>query len=237
GDLKTANGKVTFKLKGTSVAGDKKVKIRVDEYETEHTVKVEDVNINISVASSIQTGTRNAAVNVSYSSNYGNLSGLKVALSNHRGQLEQKDFILDSSQQVTTSLNVGEFRGEGKIFSYVGEKIAERSFDVIDPIGTPYILDTVIVSDRNAPGNLSISGMDIEYTNQTTVMVPGTVGQSIDLSLIDYLSPALIPTLNFPMTSAPANGEVSDSKRGHLGDAVNINYSPVMSPEGIGAFQ
>ena len=236
GNLTTVDGQVNFDLIGRSVSGEKLLKIIVDNAEKTHSVNVEDIDINIAVASEIQTGTRNATVNVTFSSDYGDLSGLEVSLANHRGQLYQKDFVLDASQQASTSLNVGDFRGEGKIFAYVGEKIVERPFNVVEPADSPYILDTVIVADQAGAGSFSAGGLEVQYTNQTTIMVPGTAGETVDLSLWDYLSPALIPTLQFSMTREPINGVVLDSKRGHQGQASNINYISVSTPTGVGAY-
>ncbi|MGD9170090.1 MAG: hypothetical protein PVI97_08525 [Candidatus Thiodiazotropha sp.] len=223
GNLLTIDGQAHIAVKGINSAGTKSVEITANQVRVTEPVEVADIDVIIDLDSEIEVGTL-ADVHVSVSSSYSDLTGLPVRISSFRGDVTEKEQFV-SGGVVTTQLNVGDFRGDGKLFVLIGGTIYEEAFSVIEPAGEPRLLDPVVISDVSSPGSFSAGGREFQYTNNTYLVVNGTPGETVDVSLMDYLDPPFVPSLEFSMKHAPQSGVVSDFRRGREGAATNITYN------------
>ncbi|MBU2714140.1 hypothetical protein, partial [Zooshikella harenae] len=223
GGRTTVNGNLNVKLIGYETAGEQKVIIKSGEVETNTSVNIHDIELAIDVESKITVG-KTVPVTVNVNSEYGDLSGLKIRLASVRGNLANNNLVIKENVG-KTKVFVGNYRGNGHVYAVLGKRIIKKKFEVIEPKGIPYILDNLLVTDKQGPGSFMAEGHKVEYTNRTHVVVPGKAGEDIELSLLDYLKPPLVPTLNLPMRSKPAAGNIYDVSRGHQGSVFNVDYT------------
>ncbi len=220
GDPYTTDGKATLWLKGSNTAGSKSVEITAGSATATQSVLVHDVSLTVQVAGEVATG-QETPVTVTASSGYGDLTGLDIHLTNHRGRLAAH-FVTVQGGSAGTTFSAGEFRGEATIFARVGERVAHQPLNVRDAEPDGYLLDPVIVSGVTAPGSFAVGGAEVQYTNQTTLMVAGTPGESVAVALGDYAEPAITPVLHYPMQSLSPGGTVEDRRGGNPGSATGV---------------
>ncbi|MFT4929282.1 MAG: hypothetical protein ACI8WB_005413, partial [Phenylobacterium sp.] len=223
GNLRTTDGKVLLRLKGNSIAGNQDVNIIAGTVEVVETLLVHDVDLSFDVTEQVEIGDT-VPVNIQATSSYGDLTGLRLDLANHRGGLSRR-YVTIADGRGTTEYSAGEHRGAARLFARINEKVNYHDLEVVEPIGEAYILDPVIISDVNAPGSVMLKGMQVGYTNRTHMMVPGTAGATVGTSLVNNLEPALVPLLEYSMKQ-PINpdGVLEDPRRGHLGTITQVNY-------------
>lgn len=207
GPSKTLDGKLELTVKGASQTGTQEVVIQSGGITSEVPVTVHDIDIAIETPAEINTG-ETALATVRATSAYGNLDGLEVDVSLIRGSTGVRSVTL-SGGQATFPVYVGNIRGDGQAMAAVAGKMAVAPYAVVDGAG-PYLLDTLLMADASAPGALDIGGSEYQYTNSTAVVVPGTPGETVNVSLIDYLAPPMIPRLHYAMQVQPAGNLLID---------------------------
>src|SRR5690606_4438203 len=113
---------------------------------------------------------------------------------------------------------------EGRLFACISDKFVVDSVDVVDKPGA-HVVDTLLVGDVSAPGSVELDGVSYQYTNSTHVVATGTPGKTVEVSLLDYLEPPMLPLLKYSMQRAPVGGQINDEMIGVSADAEQITVS------------
>ncbi|MCJ8274947.1 MAG: hypothetical protein MJK04_36800, partial [Psychrosphaera sp.] len=223
GSLHTLGGVVSAKILGVGKAGVLPIIVGSGEIVKAENIQVHDVTMAFNMPEKITAG-QSLPVSITVSSAYGDLSGLKLDLAIHRGMLSQR-FATVSGGGVTVEYAAGDYRGAGRIFGRIKDRLTYHDFEVIDPVGEPYILDPVILSDVSGPGSFTLGDKVFEYSNETHIMIPGVEDEVVSTSLINNMVPTLVPLAELPMTAPlPDDGIIIDKRRGHLATATNVSY-------------
>ncbi|PAV24624.1 hypothetical protein CF392_15260, partial [Tamilnaduibacter salinus] len=224
GDTQTNEGRVSLAVRGGNETGTQDLVVRSGQGEKTIPIEVHDIQFAIEAPDTIQTG-ESATATVTANSSYGSLNGLPLNIGLVRGRTDEQSITL-SGGQAQFEFSVGNIRGDGQAMVAVGDRMAVEDFSVIDPPGTPYLLDTLLMADASAPGSMTIQGETHQYTNGTSVVVPGTPGETIELSLVDYLKPPVLPTASYSMQKAPQSGSVKDEMLAIEATAEGVSVIP-----------
>ncbi|MCT7944171.1 hypothetical protein, partial [Shewanella septentrionalis] len=225
GDLATENGKVRLIVSGASDAGSHALLISAGEAMNELFIPVHNINLSFSFPTSTLINENYSGV-VTATSSYGSLAGETVDLSVHRGRLDKNQIALDAAGSASFSLDTGAFSGYGSLYAKMGGSVAVHHYEVLQKENEVIVLDQMLV--RNAPaasGSYEVNGAVIQYTNTTEVRVPGTVGESVTLTLGDWLSPNVAPILDYELTFLSAGMAVTDRVSERNGQASGVTIS------------
>ncbi|TBV01905.1 hypothetical protein DNK34_20010 [Pseudomonas dryadis] len=195
GSRETRDGKVQVTLKGRDVPGDKQVTISVGDATENTLVRVHDVTLRVELVDSLPVGA-STTVTVTAASDFGDLTGLPIQLSALRGVLDKSDLVL-TGNHATTTLHAGEFAGGGTIVARLNDQLISQPFHVQLPAGAVRVSNPLLVSSRVGDPDPSVLGASA----QTQIQVPGRVGETVTLDLLNYLKPNLLPLASWGLQS------------------------------------
>lgn len=216
GDNLTSNGLVNVAVRGSFMPGNQNLIISSGNVSRTEVIDVHDIALNVTMPAQVEIG-ETVPLTVTATSTYGDLNGLSVDISGIRAAMDKNTYILGEGNSVTLDAYVGDFVGEGRIFASISDKIQRHDFTVVDS-SPVQLLDNVIVAGMSGKSAFEVDGAVYEYTGETAAVVTGSPGEILNVSLMDYLAPPMLPELLFPLQRNSSNGEVQDEMIGFVGD-------------------
>jgi hypothetical protein len=219
GSQETLDGKIRVTLKGKDVPGDKQVSISAGGVAENTTVRVHDVQLSVELADSLSVGG-STSVTVTAESDFGDLTGLPVQLSSLRGVLDKSDLVIEGDR-ASTILHAGDFAGDGKIVARLNNQLTSQPFNVRLPDGAIRVSNPLLVSSRIGELDPSVLGASA----QTQIQVAGNAGETVNLDLLNYLKPNLLPLASWGLYGMDAGGNFLDEEAGAVLESIGVQIN------------
>ncbi|WP_285960458.1 hypothetical protein [Pseudomonas tohonis] len=204
GDAETVNGKVQLVLKGDKEAGEKNYSIKVGDVVEERTLTVDDIKLVVDAPDEIPRGG-NVPVTIHAESDTPDLSGVQIQVTALRGAVTNGTLTLGSDNSVRTSLDAGNFVGEGKLIARINDKLFPMSLKVDALSNDLEVSNPLLISSRFGS---STDGQRAE----TEIVLKGDVGEEVEIDLRDYLSPNLLPAAFWGLYGPSPDGRFLDDE-------------------------
>lgn len=236
-DYLLKDGQVKFELTGGLVAGEFDVTVKAGGARATESIIIHDIQLSVSAPAELNTNST-ATINVTASSGM-SLAGVTLELGALGLILPSNSLVLDDSGTGSVTVKTGSIRQKAAFFVGTADKGLATEIEVIDP--SPISADdTIIIGDKEQSGEFvyesqapvarslaapdpsaqTFSGMSnsapepsigFAYKTNTNVNITGQQGEEVDLTLVDYMKPPLLPELDFPLQRAPVNNLIKDS--------------------------
>ena len=234
-EFSTTDGVARAVLKGLETPGEKYVTISSGDTKVVETVVVEDVEITISMPSTILAGEK-CPVTIHASTAAGSMDGRAIALRRNRGQLEEYEPTL-AGGAVATTYYAGKLAGSGAVIASFAGARAVATFEVEKPPGAPGLSSPLIIGDLTEDGTVVVEtpegDLEVGYVASTTLTVTGDPDETVPVTLGSLSNPPVEPVLHYSMSGGLLGNEVEDTYGVINGVCTNIGSSRESS-EGFG---
>ncbi len=216
----TANGKVSFSVKGGFTAGSQNLVVTVGNLETSKSIEIAPIELTVDVDALVDVKEK-VPVTFSVTSPVADdLTGLVLNVGATKGELADERLVI-SGKTAQTELYAGEFPGSGQVVGYFSGGLATANYEVDYKEGLVSSEYNLLVGDETADGSFSVpvdqtrfpeapSSLSVDYVTASTVTIKGAPGEAKVAELGNLLQPNIEPVLHYSMNTVFGDNNVLD---------------------------